>query len=127
VKRVEYIEDENGCWIWQKQTIGKGYGRKWVDGRGVLAHRWYYEQANEPIPEGLQIDHLCRVKRCVNPAHLEVVTNTENRRRRSVVTAEQVRDVRRRGLRCAAIARELGISETAASWIARRMTWQGVE
>jgi hypothetical protein len=47
----------------------------------VLAHRWAYEHFIGPIPAGLEIDHLCRVRHCVNPAHLEPVTKSENRRR----------------------------------------------
>lgn len=52
-----------------------------VDGRLVRAHRFSYERAVGPIPAGLQIDHLCRVRACVNPAHLEPVTCGENVRR----------------------------------------------
>jgi len=92
-----------------------------------MAHIWYYEQANGPVPEGLEIDHLCRVKACVNPAHLEAVSRTVNRQRRSVVSEDQVRDVRRRNLTATQAAEVLGISVTAASWIVRRMTWKGIE
>jgi hypothetical protein len=55
-----------------------------ADGKGGArsAHRFYYEQHVGPIPEGLQLDHLCRNTRCVNPAHLEPVTGAENMRRR---------------------------------------------
>jgi hypothetical protein len=57
----------------------KGYG-KWPrhDGGSRMAHRRVYELLVGPIPEGLQMDHLCRVKRCVNPDHLEPVTGSEN-------------------------------------------------
>lgn len=121
------VDPETGCWIWAKQLVGGRYGRKWVGGRGVMAHIWYYEQANGPVPEGLEIDHLCRVKACVNPAHLEAVSRTVNRQRRSVVSEDQVRDVRRRNLTATQAAEVLGISVTAASWIVRRMTWKGIE
>lgn len=126
VSTVDYIEDENGCWVWQKQCTPNGYGRKWVDGTGVLSHRWYYEQAVGPIPEGLQIDHLCRVKRCCNPAHLEAVTGTENRRRASKVTHDGVRHVRAEGMTATEAARYLGVSVTAASNIVRGLTWASV-
>lgn len=72
------------CWEWQAavQAIGrKGYGVIRVAKRNILAHRLAYELTIGPIPEGLQLDHLCRNPRCVNPAHLEPVTNWENGRR----------------------------------------------
>ena len=66
------------CWHWTAYTNEKGYGQFHVDGRLVKAHRWSYEHFVGPIPEGLQIDHLCRVRNCVNPHHLEPVTGREN-------------------------------------------------
>lgn len=80
LSEVDYIEDENGCWIWQLGKSGGGYGVKWdrVRRKQMGAHRWYYEQANGEIPDGMCIDHLCRVRACVNPDHLEAVTNSAN-------------------------------------------------
>lgn len=71
-----------GCWLWAGKT-SKGYGRFWsIDGsRTVAAHRWLYERAVGPIPEGAHLDHRCLVKTCVNPEHLEPVTVKENVRR----------------------------------------------
>ena len=71
----------NGCWLWLGGTDTSGYGQLWLNGRQKLAHRYFYEMAYGLIPEGMQIDHLCRVRRCVNPDHLEVVTHIENIRR----------------------------------------------
>lgn len=69
-----------GCWIW---AVGKsnGYGRLFHQGQTRSAHRLAYEAWVGPIPDGLEIDHLCRVKSCVKPCHLEPVTHTENMRR----------------------------------------------
>lgn len=69
------------CIVWMGALNAKGYGCFGLDGDTKLAHRVAYEFENGPIPDGLTIDHLCRVKRCVNPAHLEAVTGRENTRR----------------------------------------------
>lgn len=68
----------SGCWLW-RGARARGYGHFCVDKRRVRgAHRVSYETLRGPIPEGMQIDHLCRVRNCINPAHLEVVTQAEN-------------------------------------------------
>jgi hypothetical protein len=75
-------EDPNGCWLWTGGKTTKGYGCiRRADGREALAHRMAYELFVGPIPAGLIIDHLCRLPSCVNPSHLEPVTNAENLRR----------------------------------------------
>lgn len=71
----------SGCWLWTDLVTTAGYGRLWNGERVVAAHRWAFERYAGPIPEGLQLDHLCRVRVCVNPDHLEVVTTAENTRR----------------------------------------------
>lgn len=74
----DYIVDANGCWIWQHQCCPAGYGRA---GQSLAAHRLAYEWAKGPIPDGLTVDHLCYVRNCINPDHLEAVTLGENTRR----------------------------------------------
>lgn len=74
------VDEASGCWLWTAHLDRKGYGR-YVHERGSLAHRFSYEHFVGPIPDGLHIDHLCCVTRCVNPDHLDVVTNLENARR----------------------------------------------
>lgn len=74
--------DDNGCWLWDGPLNRGGYGgtvRAW--GKGWLAHRLAYTVMVGPIPKDYQIDHLCRVRHCINPAHLEAVTQEENLRR----------------------------------------------
>lgn len=66
------------CWPWLDSTAPRGYGRFWDGHRQQQAHRAAYELLVGPIPDGLQIDHLCRNRGCVNPAHLEPVTQREN-------------------------------------------------
>lgn len=74
---------ENGCWEWQARVDKDGYGLFSVTHiRTDRVSRFAYEHFNSAIiPEGLQIDHLCRNRKCVNPEHLEIVTRKENRRR----------------------------------------------
>lgn len=74
-----------GCWRWTGAHMGNGYASFSAPGH-VLAHRYSYELNVGPIPAGLTIDHVhakgCRHHDCVNPAHLEAVTQAENNRRR---------------------------------------------
>ena len=66
------------CWEWQPKLMVIGYGCISVNGKQTLAHRLSYELSVGPIPEGLQIDHLCRNRACQNPNHLEAVTQKVN-------------------------------------------------
>lgn len=75
------VNPDTGCWLWTASVRRRGYGRFGSKGDQRAAHRVAYEALVGPIPEGLQIDHLCRVTRCVNPEHLEPVTQRENVRR----------------------------------------------
>jgi hypothetical protein len=76
-------KDDEGCWRWVGSCDEFGYPRFAYQGRGTgMAYRYSYELHNGPVPEGLELDHLCRVRDCVNPAHLEAVTHRENCRRR---------------------------------------------
>ena len=76
------------CWIWARSRFPNGYGQAWMHtprrgeggkyGRPIQAHRLVYEMFNGAIPDSKQLDHLCRQRGCVNPAHLRVVSCKEN-------------------------------------------------
>lgn len=88
--RIKDLIIQADCWEWQGSLNGNGYGQMYIgsrtDGsrRNTMAHRVSYETFVGEIPEGLVIDHLCRNKRCVNPAHLEAVTNKVNSQDRAI-------------------------------------------
>lgn len=73
--------NESGCWLWTGYKYPNGYAVLCWQGKQQLLHRLSYGHFVGPIPEGLVIDHLCRTKNCINPAHLEPVTSGENTRR----------------------------------------------
>jgi hypothetical protein len=81
MSKVAKPDREDGCWLYQGAKTAGGYaqilvGGKW--GKQVYVHRLSYELFVGPIPEGLDLDHLCRTRNCINPSHLEPVTHAEN-------------------------------------------------
>lgn len=72
---------ESGCWLWTGARTSAGYGNLRIDGTNDYAHRVSYRLAVGPIPDGEVLDHLCRVRHCVRPDHLEPVAHAENVRR----------------------------------------------
>lgn len=81
------VRKTDGCWLWTASTNGRpGYGifrggvgrDKYGSSRWALAHRFAYELAHGPIPAGMEIDHRCRTRLCVNPAHMELVPHRTN-------------------------------------------------
>lgn len=76
-----FINQTTGCWEWTAGKSSGGYAMMYLEGKMIYAHRWSYEYYNASIPSKHSIDHLCRVRHCVNPNHLEAVTSKENTRR----------------------------------------------
>lgn len=77
------IDFESGCWQWTASKNQYGYGQFYIDGFMLRAHRAAYELIEGPIPDGLELDHLCKNRGCINPAHLDPVTHRENVQRAS--------------------------------------------
>lgn len=125
----EYLADSvTGCWVWQHYKDRKGYGVIKRNGRNRQAHCHFYELLRGKIPEGMQLDHLCRNTSCVNPDHLEIVTNAENTRRglNAKLTHWQVAEIRTRlsnGARQAPLAREFNVSACCINDIVKERSW----
>lgn len=87
-------EPNTGCWLWTGDQTPGGYAVLSYGGRTYCAHRVSYERHIGPIPARLQLDHLCRTRCCVNPAHLEPVSNRENWLRGTSLSAKCAREAR---------------------------------
>lgn len=126
-KSNRYLVEDRGyvtpCWVWQLSITPNGYGQHAKPGgRGTTsAHRVYYEQERGPVPAGLDLDHLCRVRACVNPDHLEPVTRSENLRRglgngkKCALEAVAVRQVRASQETQAALAARWDVTQSTIS------------
>jgi hypothetical protein len=130
------IKHEGDCWVWQGSLM-RGYGHIRVGTNKtndwVKAHRAVYELLVGPIPEGFSIDHLCRNRACVNPAHLEPVTVAENNRRQEVrhgeahpkskLTVEVVRQIRASSLPHTHLAVQFGVDPKTIARVRSGATW----
>lgn len=117
------------CWCWKGGTDASGYGRSRYNRKGCSAHRRAWLQLVGPIPDGLEADHLCRNRACVNPAHMELVTHTENVRRGahvklSVTLADEMRALFAAGtVTKREVGRRFGVSEGAVLYVIRNQRW----
>lgn len=125
------IEDrgyKTPCWVWLRDT-NRGYGRASFGGRVRSVHVVMYQLAYGPISKGLEIDHLCKVRSCGRPDHLEAVTKLENIRRSSAckLTHSQVTEIRRlrkEGVSGNSVAEMFGVKKSCISLIHTGANWK---
>lgn len=120
----KYAVASTGCWVWLGALDKDGYPR---NGK----HRKYYQEYVGSVPDGYILDHTCNRRDCVNPAHLEPVTNLENIRRGRVpkLSVEEVLEIKTllvEGMPQIAIARLYGVTPPTISAIARGITWTDI-
>lgn len=130
---------ESGCWIWTAALNRGGYGKVKVDGKDNTAHRWSWVLHNGPIPNGLNVCHICDVRACVNPAHLWLGTHKDNNddkirkgrdyflppHRECKITEDQALEIKRqRGkVRIVDLAAQYGIHHSQISRIQTGKYW----
>lgn len=116
------------CLIWQGALTDDGYGRARIGGRKKrLTHVLMWEYVNGPVPAGLELDHLCRVRACGEPAHLEPVTTAVNARRgaNAKLTEDQVLAIRATpNMTNLALAQRYGVSKSLISHIRTGRNWK---
>jgi hypothetical protein len=131
---------DSGCWIWQRDKDGRGYGRIMVGGIRHKAHRLSFESFKGPIAHGMHICHTCDIPSCVNPDHLFAGTAKDNvqdckqkgrlnrakgeRNGRAKLSAPQVELIRQSKERNAALARQFGVSNVLIGLVKRGLCWR---
>jgi hypothetical protein len=119
------------CWVWYGPLNGNGYGLAYIPEfrKHRIMHILFWERKHgRPVPPGLELDHLCRVRKCVNPDHLEPVTHAENGRRGLLakLNRDQVEEIKRRkeaGESLRALARAFGCTATNIGYIVKGKSW----
>lgn len=132
------LDEQTGCWNWTGKTTPGGYGTViTAEGSNAPAHRYMYlvKHGRYGIPPGMHIDHLCRNRLCVNPAHLEPVTPSENQRRspKAKLSEEKVQFIREnyrpydREFGANGLARKFGCSHSLVTHVIDNTRWNDPE
>lgn len=131
-----FREEDRGydspCWVWNGALNNHGYARTRLGGKRQIAHRAFYERFVGPVPDRLELHHLCEQRDCVNVAHLQPVTRAENMQFSRSVTklsrtqVDAIRDLWATGNWYQTdIAKLFGVSTMQVSRIVRRQRWGG--
>lgn len=122
------VDEKTGCWLWEGATNPDGYGMVWSSERSkaIGAHRAYYMRYIGPIPNDYQLDHLCRTPLCVNPDHLEPVTQAENVRRGATpkLSEKAAAFIRLSPASAPTLAQKYGVTESAIYQVRRGEIWR---
>ena len=123
------LNPATGCWVWQG-FLYAGYGLVKIEGRSRRPHRVSYERRHGPIPEGMELDHLCRNRACINPEHLEAVTKEVNAQRGkgAKLTPERVRVMRflAGSMTHRDLAKKFGVSTATVHDVLHRHAWKNI-
>ena len=146
-KPIDFVIDDNGCFICTSHARSKGYPLSWFDGKKTRLNRFVYQQMFGEIPEGLVIRHKCDVRECINPEHLETGTQRENiwdaytrnrmqgcvgeRNNNAKLTVEKVKEIKIALINKSdtnyGLARKYGVSDMAIRKIKKGETWTHVK
>jgi hypothetical protein len=128
--RRYYVDEETGCHVWMG-AISDGYGKVGTNRGGTYrVHVIAWEALHGPVPQGMMLDHLCRNRACLNPDHLEPVTNAENSRRGAKaklnwVKVRAIRQLRKtKGLSHRALAKLFDVSSVSIHRILTNKRWR---
>jgi HNH endonuclease len=136
VTRIRYDikyspEPNSGCWLWLASVdkYGYGYGRLRHNGKWTYAHIVEWEKVNGPVPEGMELDHKCKIKPCCNPSHLELVTHAINVQRAAKLTIKDVLEIRKRcelGESYESLGLHYNVDKQHIYAIAKRIYWKNI-
>lgn len=138
-----FDKKQSGCWEWNGSLAIDGYGRFWMDGKTIAAHRASYILHHSPIPHGKMILHVCDNPKCVNPHHLVLGTHRDNvqhmqergrflvgeQNASSRITTDQARVIIKKlmeGAKVRTLAKQMGFSRNLVKGIANKITWKHV-
>jgi hypothetical protein len=126
---IHYVIDpETNCWNWQLSTNSNGYGMINIEGTHRKAATVYYEFYKGRVPIGLSLDHLCRNRKCINPDHLEPVSNAENIRRGknaklNFTAVQEIKSLQASGLDMKSISKLYHVSKNCIFDVLHNITW----